>query len=122
MQRRRARRSPAVRLVTDRARTIMIEDKTQHRVDAVTNGACEQRHNPNRPRRLPLSVEMQSGETATSLCSRNSAANGLPRMRTKCTDFSISHVDLCNGEAEAVTRVADWPGPIRRRCSFTRRD
>ncbi len=88
----------------------MIEDKTQHRVDAVTNGACEQRHNPNRPRRLPLSVEMQSGETATSLCSRNSAANGLPRMRTKCTDFSISHVDLCNGEAEAVTRVADLAG------------
>lgn len=31
-------------------------------------------------------------------------------MRTKCTDFSISHVDLCNGETIAVTRVAELAG------------
>lgn len=88
----------------------MTKKITQDCNDAVPLRARDEWRYHIRSQRLPLSVEMQDGETATSLCSRGSAANGLPRMRTKCTDFSISHVDLCNGEVEAVTRVAELAG------------
>lgn len=110
MQRRRAPGCQRMSLAADRARTIMTDNIDEHRASAVTDGACEQRRNPTQPKRLPLSVEMQPGETATSLCSRGSVANGLPRMRTNCTDFSISHVDLCNGMANAAIRVAELAG------------
>lgn len=118
MQRRRAHWLPAVLLVTDRARTIMTDNLTQHRVDAVSDGACDEWRYHTRPKRLPLSVEMRPGETATSLCSRDSVANGLPRMRTKCTDFLIGHVDLCNGETNAVIRVAELAGVDPDRLQF----
>lgn len=88
----------------------MTETIEHHRVDAVTDGACDKRCDQLWRKRLPLSVEMQEGETANSLYSRRSAINGLPRMRVFCRDFLISHVDLCNGEAEAVRRVAELTG------------
>ena len=88
----------------------MTEKNEHHRVDAVTDGACEMRRYHQRPSALPLSVDMQRGETATSLCSRQSAVNGHHRMRGLCRDFVISYVDLCNGEPQAVTRIAELTG------------
>lgn len=88
----------------------MAYSDNEHRVDAVNDGACDKRRDQPRCRRLPLSVEMQEGETATSLCSRLSAANGLARMRVLCRDFLIGHADLCNGDAAAVTRIAELAG------------
>ncbi|WP_339108572.1 TniQ family protein [Thioclava sp. GXIMD4216] len=72
-------------------------------MDAATGGA-------RRVQRLPLSLDMEPYETATSLCSRISGRNGLPRMRVLCRDFSINSVALGNGEEEAVARVARLAG------------
>lgn len=88
----------------------MTDNLTQHRVNAVTNGACDEWRYSNRPKRLPLSVDMQPGETATSLGSRMPAINGLTGMRTLCRDFGITYVDLCNGLPDAVIRVAELAG------------
>ncbi|MFV0490837.1 MAG: TniQ family protein [Pseudorhodobacter sp.] len=82
----------------------------QHRVDAVTDGVCDEWRYHVRSKRLPLSVEMQPRETATSLFSRLSVANGLPRMPGLCRDFGTRYGDLCNGDPEAVRRVAELAG------------
>ncbi len=88
----------------------MTDNAEQHRADAVTDGACEERRRDLRQKRLPLSVDMQPGETGTSLFSRHAVINGLPRMRTLGRDVLVNYVDLCNGQPDAVTRVAELAG------------
>lgn len=88
----------------------MTDINIQHRVDAVTDGACDEWRYHVRPKRLPLSVDMQPFETATSLFSRLSVANGLPRMPGLCRDVGTRYGDLCNGDPEAVRRVAELAG------------
>ncbi|MBK4214712.1 TniQ family protein [Paracoccus caeni] len=57
---------------------------------------------------LPLPVLVAAGptETATSLASRLTLANGAPRMLTLCNEMSISHTALCHGASDAVERIA----------------
>lgn len=96
----------------------MTDIHQDHRIDAVTDGVCDEWHDQSRPTSLPLSVDMQPGETANSLCSRLAAANGHTRMRGLCLDFAINHADLCNGEADAVTRIAELAGANREALLF----
>ncbi len=88
----------------------MTDMNIQHRLDAVTDGACDEWRYHTRPKRLPLTVDMQPCETATSLFSRQSVANGLLRMADLCRDFAVRYGDLCNGDPEAARRVAELAG------------
>ncbi|MGB1264733.1 MAG: TniQ family protein [Nereida ignava] len=55
---------------------------------------------------LPLIVPMGDHELATSLASRVAALNGAPKLRQFCKETAVSYLDLCNGDVDAVKKIA----------------
>jgi len=88
----------------------MTDRDDDYHADAASDRACDDWRYQPPSKALPLTLEVPEAETATSLCSRLSAINGLPRMRGLCRDFGINHADLSNGETKAVTRIAELAG------------
>ncbi|CAM3202369.1 TniQ family protein [Paracoccus nototheniae] len=61
-------------------------------------------------RSLPLTVNLVSGECATSYASRLARRNGVPRLITFCSDLGINYFALVNGDAIEVERLAALGG------------
>ncbi|WP_084693804.1 TniQ family protein [Paracoccus sp. 228] len=60
--------------------------------------------------RLPLTVDMVPGESATSLGSRLARRNGVQRLITFCSDVGIDYFALANGDPHEVARLAALAG------------
>lgn len=63
-----------------------------------------------KPQALPLSVEFQQGETASSLASRLARRNGAPRAITFGSDVGLTYLGITNGEPDDVVRLASLAG------------
>lgn len=60
--------------------------------------------------KLPLTVDLVTGESATSLGSRLARRNGVQRLITFCSDVGIDYFALANGDPQEVTRLAALAG------------
>ena len=60
--------------------------------------------------RLPLTVDLVLGESATSLGSRLARRNGVQRLITFCSDVGIDYFALANGAPQEVARLAALAG------------
>ncbi|WP_347139248.1 TniQ family protein [Paracoccus sp. SSK6] len=61
-------------------------------------------------RKLPLTVDLVPGESATSFGSRLARRNGVQRLITFCSDVGIDYFALANGDPQEVARLAALAG------------
>lgn len=61
-------------------------------------------------KKLPLTVDLVPGESATSLGSRLARRNGVQRLITFCSDVGIDYFALANGDPQEVARLAALAG------------
>ncbi|MGZ3215102.1 TniQ family protein [Paracoccus sp. T5] len=61
-------------------------------------------------KKLPLTVNLVPGESATSLGSRLARRNGVQRLITFCSDVGIDYFALANGDPQEVGRLAALGG------------
>lgn len=61
-------------------------------------------------KKLPLTVDLVPGESATSLGSRLARRNGVQRLITFCSDVGIDYFALANGDPQEVARLAALGG------------
>lgn len=60
--------------------------------------------------KLPLTVDLVAGESATSFGSRLARRNGVQRLITFCSDIGIDYFALANGDPQEVGRLAALGG------------
>lgn len=61
-------------------------------------------------KKLPLTVDLAPGESATSFGSRLARRNGVQRLITFCSDVGIDYFALANGDPQEVARLAALGG------------